>query len=79
MANQSQITASENINTQSSWWQGLISSIGQIPSIITAAKAPGGSVVTSQVQPTTYALASGGGNLMLIALLILAIFFLMKR
>ncbi len=34
MANQSQITASENINTQSSWWQGLISSIGQIPSII---------------------------------------------
>lgn len=70
----------DNLNDQPSWWQGLISSIGSIvPDIITASKAPGGSVYTSGVTPVNMQYAQTGNNLLLVVLILAAAYLFLKR
>jgi hypothetical protein len=70
----------DTLNDQPSWWQGLISSIGSVlPDVITAAKAPGGSVHTSGVTPINMQYAQSGNNLLLVVLILAAAYLLLKR
>ncbi len=73
----------ENIRANSEFnWSGFISSIGSSASdIITAVKAPGGSIQTAGVTPVPVAISQGssGNFLMLIGLVILLVFLLIKK
>ncbi len=74
----------ENTRQSDFSWTGLISTAGQTAAdIITAVKAPGGSVVTPNVKPvySPEAILSGnsGNTLIIVALAAVAIFLFMRK
>lgn len=70
-------------NTRSNDWLSIISTIGgSVADIVTAAKAPAGTVATPNVYPAnSIAAASSGGSMMLVfgVLLIVLFFVLLKK